>query len=89
MANILAEPLIAFAPEVAKLTRPGAHLILSGLLDHQAREVLARYLAAGFTLSGRCLIEGWTALHLQRARHLQKSRPGYAPRRLDLNIQGQ
>jgi ribosomal protein L11 methyltransferase len=66
MANILAAPLITLAPSIAKAARPGAHLILSGVLDHQAREVCGRYRAQGFILVGRCLLEGWTALHLRR-----------------------
>jgi ribosomal protein L11 methyltransferase len=65
-ANILAEPLIRFAPAIRRITAPGGHLILSGMLDHQAREVLARYLLAGFRLSTRLSLEGWTTLLLRR-----------------------
>jgi ribosomal protein L11 methyltransferase len=67
-ANILAEPLIGFAPDIARITAPHGHLILSGMLDHQAREVLARYLLAGFTLSARLSLEGWATLLLRRSR---------------------
>ncbi|WP_088348612.1 MULTISPECIES: 50S ribosomal protein L11 methyltransferase [Rhodomicrobium] len=65
-ANILAGPLLALAPALAKVMGPGGHLILSGLLDSQAREVRARYLAQGFVLAASLSLEGWTALHLRR-----------------------
>ncbi len=65
-ANILADPLIRFAPAIRRITGPDGHLILSGMLDHQAREVLARYLLAGFRLSTRLSLEGWATLLLRR-----------------------
>lgn len=43
LANILAQPLISLAPRLAELTLPGGHLVLSGILSHQAREVMAAY----------------------------------------------
>lgn len=43
LANILAQPLIGLAPHLAKLTRPGGDLVLSGILSNQAREVMAAY----------------------------------------------
>ena len=43
LANILAPALIALAPTLTRLTRPGGMLILSGLLAHQADEVEAAY----------------------------------------------
>ena len=68
MANILAGPLLGMASRIAPVAAPGGHLILSGLLDGQAREVRARYLAQGFLLEGRISLEGWTALHMRRSR---------------------
>jgi ribosomal protein L11 methyltransferase len=68
IANILAGPLIGMASRMARVAAPGGHLILSGLLDGQAREVLARYLAQGFSLEARISLEGWTALHMRRLR---------------------
>jgi ribosomal protein L11 methyltransferase len=66
MANILAGPLLKLAPDIARVAAAGGHLILSGLLDEQEREVRARYLAQGFSLEGRMSLEGWTALHMRR-----------------------
>jgi ribosomal protein L11 methyltransferase len=65
-ANILARPLIKLAPRLARLLAPGGHLVLSGLLDSQAREVRATYLAHGLVVEGRLSREGWTTLVLRR-----------------------
>ncbi|AXS83372.1 50S ribosomal protein L11 methyltransferase [Marinobacter sp. Arc7-DN-1] len=43
LANILAQPLIGLAPHLAARTRQGGDLVLSGILSHQAREVMAAY----------------------------------------------
>lgn len=43
IANILAGPLRELAPRFAALTRPGAWLALSGILESQAEELLAIY----------------------------------------------
>jgi ribosomal protein L11 methyltransferase len=64
-ANILARPLIQLAPAIRRVVAPGGHVVLSGLLDSQAREVTARYLAQGFTLAARLFLDGWATLHLR------------------------
>ncbi len=66
IANILAGPLIAMAPGISRTVAPGGHLILSGLLDAQAREVGANYLARGFIIAARLSLEGWATLHVHR-----------------------
>ncbi len=43
LANILAGPLASLAPELTRLTRPRGRLVLSGILQHQAAEVMAAY----------------------------------------------
>ncbi len=43
LANILAEPLIALASQIAAATRPGGAVVLSGLLTGQAPAVAAAY----------------------------------------------
>jgi ribosomal protein L11 methyltransferase len=43
LANILAGPLMTLAPQLAALVRPGGLLVMSGLLEHQAGDVLERY----------------------------------------------
>ncbi|MCF6765166.1 50S ribosomal protein L11 methyltransferase [Thiotrichales bacterium 19S3-7] len=45
LANILANPLIQLAPEIAKLIKPSGKIALSGILQEQADSVLAAYQA--------------------------------------------
>ena len=66
MANILPRPLIALAPAMRRALRPGGIAVLSGLLNHQAHQVRARYHAAGFRLLSGRRHAGWTVLSLQR-----------------------
>ncbi|WP_068301282.1 50S ribosomal protein L11 methyltransferase [Pararhodobacter sp. CCB-MM2] len=66
-ANILKGPLIMIAPDMAKHTTTGSLAILSGLLNTQAADVLAAYVAAGFAEVEREEIGDWTTLVLRRA----------------------
>jgi ribosomal protein L11 methyltransferase len=43
VANILANPLRMLAPVIATHTEPGGKIALSGILEHQAAEVIAAY----------------------------------------------
>jgi ribosomal protein L11 methyltransferase len=43
VANILAGPLTALAPAMGKVAQRGATIILSGILEHQARGVINAY----------------------------------------------
>jgi ribosomal protein L11 methyltransferase len=65
-ANILKGPLIALAPDMARHVGPEGHLILSGILNEQADEVLGVYLRSGFNLVMREEIVEWTTLTLRR-----------------------
>ncbi len=65
-ANILARPLIRLAPALARMTAHGGHLVVSGLLCHQAPLV-------GRALAGRGLVpaehirrDGWSTLVFRR-----------------------
>jgi ribosomal protein L11 methyltransferase len=60
LANILADPLIALAPRLTSLVRPGGHLVLSGILTHQAQGVQQAYPA--FALSRAAAREDWVCL---------------------------
>lgn len=60
IANILAEPLIALAPQIARRVKPGGALLLSGMLDTQVDEVRAAY-APDFCFELR-LREEWALL---------------------------
>jgi ribosomal protein L11 methyltransferase len=65
-ANILAKPLKALAPALARVLAPGGTLILSGLLPRDVRSVLSSYAAQGLTLEHRLDVDGWVALALRR-----------------------
>lgn len=62
LANVLPSPLVEMSPALRRAVRSGSIAVLSGLLDHQAREVAAAYCAAGFRLLRRLQRAGWTAL---------------------------
>jgi ribosomal protein L11 methyltransferase len=66
MANILARPLVGLSAEIAKLVKPGGHVILSGLLTHQEPQVRAAYSGRGLNLVGRRRITGWSTLVYRR-----------------------
>lgn len=61
LANILAEPLIALAPEFGARVRPGGMLVLSGLLQEQAPAAIRAY-APWFEMEQTGAREGWVRL---------------------------
>lgn len=65
-ANILMGPLIALAPDIARVAAPEARVILSGILNEQAETVLAAYVAEGFVQEDRRVLGDWTTLSLKR-----------------------
>ena len=73
IANILAAPLIMLSGDIARATKPGGHVVLSGLLTHQAREVIAAYRTRGFYLEDHARIAGWSTLILRRAYDFPKT----------------
>ena len=70
LANILAGPLVTLAPVLAGCARPGAPVVLSGILEDQADEVAAAYHPA-CQLIEVAVKDGWTRLDL-RKRPLQE-----------------
>ncbi|MGQ0671280.1 MAG: 50S ribosomal protein L11 methyltransferase [Hyphomicrobium sp.] len=66
VANILAEPLIGLAADVARALAPEGVVILSGLLAHQAPAVIAAYRPHGLRLETNNRIAGWSTLVLSR-----------------------
>ncbi len=67
LANILAEPLIQLATAIAATTRPGGHVVLSGLLVSQADAVTAAYLP-WFDMEVPRERDGWIGLVGRRRR---------------------
>lgn len=66
-ANILKGPLLALAEDITQALAPGGAAILSGILNEQANEVIARYVACGNNLTQRQEIGDWTSLTLHKA----------------------
>ena len=65
-ANILKGPLIALAPAITDALAPGGRVILSGILNEQADEVIEVYSAAGNSLVERSEIGEWTTTVLRK-----------------------
>ena len=65
-ANILKGPLIDLAPHMAAAIAPGAHVILSGILNEQADDVIAVHAQNGINLLARDSIVDWTTLTLTK-----------------------
>ena len=61
IANILTNPLRLLAPLLAKATRPGGQIVLSGILEEQAQEVMSIY-QQWFDLSAPIFEDGWSCL---------------------------
>jgi ribosomal protein L11 methyltransferase len=66
LANILLGPLQRLARPLARLLAPGAHVVLSGLLNNQAQAALIAYRAQGLVLQRRIILDEWTTLVLRR-----------------------
>jgi ribosomal protein L11 methyltransferase len=67
LANILAPVLIRlFDAGMADLVEPGGHIILSGILDHQAKDVAASAEKHGLKLLEQRQINDWVALLCQK-----------------------
>lgn len=66
IGNILANPLIALAPRLAELVRPGGRLVLSGILETQQEAVRAAF-ATAFTFGPAATRAGWVRLDGRRA----------------------
>lgn len=65
VANILAGPLMALAPAIGKIAQKGAVVILSGILQHQARGVINAYARQGMVLNQKLQRKDWTTLILE------------------------
>ncbi|MBB5047198.1 ribosomal protein L11 methyltransferase [Rhodopseudomonas rhenobacensis] len=66
LANILANPLRQLATPMAAHLARSADVILSGLLPHQTRGVIAAYRARGLVLVKPIIVEGWSSVLLRR-----------------------
>ena len=65
-ANILKAPLIALAPGITQNLKPHGFVVLSGILNEQADDVVRVYCQEGNTLTLRQEIGEWTTTILQK-----------------------
>lgn len=65
LANILSSVLVELAQELTQLTRPGGRLVLSGVLDYQAEQVMAAF-GAAVRFHPPAARDGWVRLAGQR-----------------------
>ncbi|MCC6898663.1 MAG: 50S ribosomal protein L11 methyltransferase [Polyangiaceae bacterium] len=65
LANIEAWVLLELAHDLARVTAPTGHLVLSGLLRERGAEVLARFSAEGLSAVARDQEDGWLGLVLR------------------------
>lgn len=65
MANILAGPLISLSSEISQLVKRTGSIILSGVLDEQANNVVKAYLP-WFTITNRVSKQGWQLIEARR-----------------------
>lgn len=66
VANILARPLMALAPQMARHVAPGGSIILSGILERQRQPVMAAYVGQNFRHVKTLHRAGWVAIHMKR-----------------------
>lgn len=64
IANILAGPLVAMAPELAAVAAPCATIVLAGLLETQRADVVCAFAGCGCTLEETDPRGDWTVLRL-------------------------
>lgn len=66
LANILKQPLIDLAPDMARHVGGGGKIILSGILTDQGDDVIAAYTGVGFALDRRDDLGEWVTLTMTR-----------------------
>ncbi|MBY0406430.1 MAG: 50S ribosomal protein L11 methyltransferase [Rickettsiales bacterium] len=66
VSNILARPLIAFAPDLFKNLAPGGYAVLSGLLTSQEQQVLSAHVMQGLKMEKRFVHDEWCTLVLKK-----------------------
>lgn len=66
VANVLARPLIGMAAETARHLAPGGTVVLSGLLDRDARWVVSRHRAHGLVFVRKWQRDGWSTLVMRK-----------------------
>jgi ribosomal protein L11 methyltransferase len=81
LANILAGPLQALAPQVFRIAAPGALVVLSGLLPDQRARITSAYRTAGFVLQSWRVLDGWLTMTFERPAGRRGTGEGRRPSR--------
>ena len=68
VANVLARPLIGMAGDTAHHLAPGGTVVLSGLIDRDARWVVSRHRSFGLKFIKQLSLDGWSTLILRKPR---------------------
>ncbi len=66
LSNILANPLIAFAPDLSSHLKSGGYCILSGFVDNQVSDVISAHEANGLKLIKLYSHDNWRAALMQK-----------------------
>ncbi|MGE7683354.1 50S ribosomal protein L11 methyltransferase [Peribacillus simplex] len=66
VANILAEVIMRFTDDVAKVVKPGGHFMASGIIQTKKQDVKDAIIASGFTVEETILMEDWVAIIAKR-----------------------
>jgi ribosomal protein L11 methyltransferase len=65
LANLTLNPLVKLAPEITRLSAPNTILVLSGIIDSQARETAEAYRKEGWKWNSHLGQGEWSALSLE------------------------
>lgn len=66
VANILAEVIMRFTDDVAKVVKSGGYFIASGIIQTKKQDVKEAIIASGFTVEETILMEDWVAIIAKR-----------------------
>jgi ribosomal protein L11 methyltransferase len=66
VANILAEVILRFTDDVARIVKPGGVFIASGIIQPKKDQVKEALIASGFEITETNLMEDWVALIAKR-----------------------
>ncbi|ALC89886.1 ribosomal protein L11 methyltransferase [Bacillus sp. FJAT-18017] len=66
VANILAEVILRFTDDVARVVKPGGTFIASGIIQPKKDQVKEALIHAGFTISETIVMEDWVAIIAKR-----------------------
>ncbi|EHL73500.1 MULTISPECIES: 50S ribosomal protein L11 methyltransferase [Bacillus] len=66
VANILAEVIVRFAEDAAKVVKPGGYFITSGIIQKKRQEVIEVLTKCGFKIEETMLMEDWVAIIAKR-----------------------